>query len=60
MPSVSDTIDIMKISKYLASADVAKGNLFSPQLDERLPLMLYTERRFLEKIYLKFSLFLSV
>lgn len=52
MPTVSETIDIMKISQYLASADVAKGNLFSPQLDERLPLMLYTERRFLEKIYL--------
>jgi hypothetical protein len=52
MRTVADTIDIMKISQYLASADVAKGSLFTPQLDERLPLMLYTERRFLEKIYL--------
>ena len=51
MPTVSQTISIMKVSQYLASADVANGSLFSPKLDPRLPIMLYVERRFLEAIY---------
>lgn len=51
MPTVANTINIMKVSQYLASAKVAKGALYGPKEDPRFPLMLYTERRFLEKIY---------
>lgn len=50
MPTVSHTISIMKISQYLASADIAKGALFGQRNDPRLPIMLYVERKGLEKI----------
>lgn len=51
MPTVSETISIMKVSQYLASADIAKGAVFGSKVDPNLPMILWVERYFLEKIY---------
>lgn len=54
MPSINtipDIIEIAKISGYLASDDVAKGSLYSPRLDPRIPIMLYMERSAVEWMY---------
>lgn len=52
MSTIANTISVMKVSQYLASAKVALGALFGGgKEDPRLPYMLYTERRFLAKIY---------
>ena len=51
MPTVSDTIKIMKVSQYLASAALARGAFFSAVLDPRLPIMLYVERVPLERVF---------
>jgi len=53
MPTPAQTIEIMKVSQYLASADVAKGNLYGKRVDTRLPTMLYVERQGLQAIYVK-------
>jgi hypothetical protein len=51
MPTVALTIQIADVSQLLASADVAKGSLFSNKVDPRLPIMLYVENEPLKKIY---------
>jgi len=53
MPTPALTIEIMKVSQYLASADIAKGNLYGKRVDPRLPTMLYVERRGLQDVYAK-------
>lgn len=46
-----EKINIAKISQYLSSQDVAKGNLFSPRRDVNLPKKLYMERKAVEWMY---------
>lgn len=51
MPTPIDTINIAKVSQYLASYDVAKGGLFGASVTPMLPVILYTERKSLEWLY---------
>jgi hypothetical protein len=43
MPSPFTTIQINDVSGYLAANAVARGSLFSPALNPKLPLILYME-----------------
>jgi len=51
MPTPAVTIQIGQISTVLASADVAKGNLFGKRIDPQLPVILYVETDILNAIY---------
>lgn len=51
MPTVTDTIEIAKVSQYLATVDAHKrGLLYNGSLNPNLPVILWVERKIIEKI----------
>lgn len=51
MPSVSDIIDIAKISQYLINLDILKGGLYANGIDLNLPNKIYSVRKNVEWLY---------
>jgi len=51
MPTVSQIINIAKISQYLSKIDVAKGSLFGQRIAPNTPQILYAERKAVEWLY---------
>lgn len=49
--TVSQIINIAKISQYLAKIDVAKGSLFGQRIAPNTPQILYAERKAVEWMY---------
>jgi len=49
--SVSDIIEIARISQYLSQDDTLKGSLFGKRVAPKTPLVLYAERKAVEWMY---------
>jgi hypothetical protein len=49
--SIQNTISVARVASYLASNEIANNKMYGGNLDERLPLMLTTERIIIERIY---------
>jgi hypothetical protein len=49
--TISEIIDIAKVSGYLAQNDIAKGSLFGQRKDPLLALKIYMERKAVEWAY---------
>jgi hypothetical protein len=51
MPSVQRILQLAPVACYLASNRTAKGNLFGPPVDPRLPIAIFMVHKILKKIY---------
>lgn len=51
MPTVARTIQLAPVACYLASNRTARGSLFGPPNDPRLPILIFMVHKILKKIY---------
>lgn len=51
MPTVARILELTPVSCYLANARVAKGSLFGPPVDPKLPITIYMVYKILKKVY---------